>query len=85
MKKNCCRDHTSGEKHHPDASGQCDHSSFSYEEEKRLCGAGGEGGQERGKKAVEDLRRWSEEMEVRGQWKEAASWMGGGGNFGKDE
>ena len=34
------------------------------EEEKRLCGAGGEGGQESGKKAVEDLRRWIEEMEV---------------------
>ena len=25
------------------------------------------------------LRRWSEEMEVRGQWKEAALWMRGGG------
>ena len=48
------------------------------EEEKRLCGAGGEGGQKRRKKAVEDLRRWSEEMEVRGQWKEAALWMRGG-------
>ncbi len=33
---------------------------------------------ERGQKAVEDLRRWSEEMEVRGQWKEAALWMRGG-------
>ena len=27
---------------------------------------------ERGQKAVEDLRRWSDEMEVRGQGKEAA-------------
>ena len=40
------------------------------EEEKRLCGAGGEGGgQERGQKAVEDLRRWSDEMEVRGSFR----------------
>ena len=45
------------------------------EEEKRLCGAGEQCGQERVQKAVEDLRRWSEEMEVRGQWKEAALWM----------
>ena len=42
---------------------------------KRLCGAVGEGGQETRKKAVEDLRRWSEEMEVRGQWREAGWWM----------
>ena len=25
------------------------------------------------------MRRWSEEMEVRGQWKEAALWIRGGG------
>ena len=51
------------------------------EEEKRLYGAGGEGGQKRGQKAVEDLRRWSDEMEVRGQWKEAALWQRGGATW----